>query len=116
MARRRSLAPCAFKGCPALTRETYCPEHKPESWAGRRGFEGYKGDWLRIRAQVLKEEPVCRMCGQEPSVTVDHIVPRARGGTDDRSNLQALCGDCRRAKDARDAAEGKRLAKEALGS
>ena len=110
--RRRRLAPCAAPGCPTLTRDTYCDVHKPEPWAGRRGFEGYKGDWLRIRAQVLHEEPFCRMCGR-PSTTVDHIVPRARGGTDERSNLQALCNDCRRRKDAADAAEGRRLAREA---
>ena len=112
MSRRRSLAPCAHRGCPTLTRDTYCDVHKPEPWAGRRGFEGYKGDWLRIRAQVLHEEPFCRMCGR-PSTTVDHIVPRARGGTDERSNLQALCNGCRRRKDAADAAEGRRLAREA---
>ena len=27
---------------------------------------------------------------------VDHIVPKFRGGTDDRSNLRILCGDCHR--------------------
>lgn len=90
-----------------MTRETYCEAHKPEPWPGRRGFEGYKGDWIRKRAQVMREEPNCRQCGR-PSVTVDHIIPRARGGTDERNNLQALCGDCRRKKDARDAAAGRR--------
>lgn len=110
MSRRRSLAPCAHRGCPTLTRDTYCDVHKPEPWAGRRGFEGYKGDWLRIRAQVLEEEPFCRICGA-PATTVDHIIPKARGGTDDRSNLQALCNECRRRKDAKDAADGRRLAK-----
>lgn len=111
MARRR-LAPCAAPGCPTLTRDTYCDVHKPEPWVGRRGFEGYGRDWLRLRAQVLREEPYCRECGQ-PSTTVDHIKPRARGGTDERRNLRGLCDDCRRVKDAKDATEGRRLAREA---
>ena len=110
--RRRSLAPCAHKGCLTLTKETYCAAHTPEAWAGRRGFKGYKGNWIPLRKQVLAEEPHCRLCGR-PSTTVDHITPRARGGSDDRSNLQALCGTCRRVKDATDAAEGRRLAREA---
>lgn len=30
--------------------------------------------------------------------TVDHIVPLAKGGTDARSNLQALCARCNKSK------------------
>src|SRR5690606_6721021 len=110
---RLSPYPTLFRsrGCPVLTRETYCPKHKPESWPGRRGFEGYKGDWLKLRAQVLREEPFCRQCGR-PATTVDHIIPKSQGGTDDRSNLQALCDTCRRRKDAADSAAGRRLARQ----
>ena len=32
---------------------------------------------------------------------VDHIVPKARGGSDDLRNLQVLCGPCNRSKGAR---------------
>lgn len=30
--------------------------------------------------------------------TVDHIVPRSMGGTDDESNLQCLCNACNASK------------------
>lgn len=40
MSRRRSLSPCAHRGCPTLTRDTYCDVHKPEP-------EGL--DWTRER-------------------------------------------------------------------
>jgi len=46
----------------------------------------------------------CRMCGRTSAVVelhVDHIVPVSRGGTNDMSNLQALCRDCNLGKSNR---------------
>ena len=43
----------------------------------------------------------CALCGvssSERRIEVDHIVPRSRGGTNDISNLQALCDECNRGK------------------
>ncbi|WP_272575920.1 HNH endonuclease, partial [Providencia sp. PROV273] len=34
--------------------------------------------------------------------TVDHIKPKAHGGTDDDSNLQSLCWPCHKRKTARE--------------
>lgn len=57
--------------------------------------------WDAIRARVLDEEPWCRMrCGR-PSTTVDHIIPRERGGGEGRENLAGMCGPCHRTKTAR---------------
>ena len=36
----------------------------------------------------------CNYCGTPHSLTVDHIIPRSRGGTSAKSNLQILCVDC----------------------
>lgn len=41
---------------------------------------------------------VCRVCGATEHVTIDHIVPRSRGGTNAPENLQVLCGYCNRRK------------------
>lgn len=99
---------CNIPGCPNLSvNKGRCALHPRPSWQGRRGFKGYKDNWLNLRAQVLKEEPTCRLCGA-PSITVDHILARAFGGSEARSNLQALCGGCRRIKDGQDAAKGRR--------
>lgn len=38
------------------------------------------------------------------SLEVDHIINIAEGGTDDDSNLQALCIPCHKAKTARESA------------
>ena len=58
--------------------------------------------WRRKRAAVLKGEPLCRQCSKNGRVTVatevDHITPRAEGGTDDPANLQSICYECHVAK------------------
>ena len=58
------------------------------------------------RYEVLKRAGRrCELCGvpaEERALEVDHIVPRRYGGSDDRSNLQALCWRCNANKGARD--------------
>lgn len=56
--------------------------------------------WRRLRASVLREEPLCLMCAEmgrtTAATTVDHIVPH--GGDPvafwKRDNLQSLCASC----------------------
>jgi 5-methylcytosine-specific restriction endonuclease McrA len=76
--------------------------------------------WASIRRMVIREEKHCFYCGAwllnqqgypAPSATVDHKIPRARGGTDERSNLCACCAACQQAKGSREGAEGAALAK-----
>ena len=51
--------------------------------------------WRRLRAEVLKRDPICRTpgCGRK-SVVADHIVQRERGGPDTLANLRGLCTEC----------------------
>lgn len=73
-----------------------------------RHKRGYGTHWDRLRAHVLATEPLCRVCASKtpPRVSlatnVDHIVPKSRRGIDALENLQPLCDDCRRDKDAAD--------------
>lgn len=68
-----------------------------------RQQRGYGQDWQRLRAAVLRDEPLCRMCGEMGHVTaateVDHIRP-FQGLADplrlDRTNLRPLCTPCHR--------------------
>lgn len=64
-----------------------------------------------MRAQVLKAQPLCEMCGREVAREVDHITPLARGGTHHRENLRAVCVGCHKAKTASDASDARKEAR-----
>lgn len=71
-------------------------------------------DWHQRRARVLRRDGHrCQyprhsggVCGQ-PANTCDHVVPFVEGGTDDESNLRALCEDHHYRKTAQEAARGR---------
>lgn len=61
---------------------------------------------LSQRERILaKGNGLCGICGSPirpyDEVHIDHIVPVARGGSDDDSNLQPAHGSCNRSKGAR---------------
>lgn len=48
-----------------------------------------------------RDDYMCRECGatnKQTRLHVDHIIPVAKGGTNDLDNLQTLCEDCNKAK------------------
>lgn len=111
--------PCAVYPCPNLARVGgYCPEHAAArqrdrdraraSQQGTSSQRGYGSKWRIIRAQFLSKHPLCcdpdrRHVGRvEVATDVDHILPRARGGSNRWENLQALCHACHSAKTVRD--------------
>lgn len=50
----------------------------------------------------------CNHCGRDDlSLTLDHIINRAEGGTDDRTNAQWLCSPCHDRKTAQERARGQ---------
>ena len=82
-----------------------------------RHARGYGSAWERIRASVLRRDShLCQPCLAKgrptPATQVDHITPKAKGGTDDRDNLQAICDECH---DAKTAADSGRRAKRIIG-
>lgn len=41
---------------------------------------------------------VCSWCGETDDLTIDHIIPVSKGGSDDPNNLRVLCRSCNCAK------------------
>lgn len=58
--------------------------------------------WVALAKRIKQRDGyVCVYCGADAN-TVDHIVPRSKGGTDDEHNLVTACNRCNGAKGARD--------------
>ncbi|WP_296216258.1 HNH endonuclease [uncultured Corynebacterium sp.] len=56
-------------------------------WGGRR--------IAALRGQVLATHgTVCHLCGMPGATSIDHIIPRAAGGTDDLDNLRPAHVSC----------------------
>ena len=55
-----------------------------------------KQDWKAIRRKIIeRDKKQCQGCGkQTEKLQVHHIKPRDQGGTNELSNLIALCGRC----------------------
>lgn len=69
----------------STTTVTACAGYKMTSFYGT-------AFWKKLRAQCLKRDRVCATPGcSRRAVVADHIIPRAKGGTDTLDNLRGLC-------------------------
>lgn len=114
----KPLRPCKHPGCPELTREGWCPAHRPKHQ--RRESAAYHS-WYglpiwtdRLRPAQLLREPFCRECARRglrtQATVVDHVRP-FRGDWAlfvDPANHQSLCKFHHDQKTAREQAEKRR--------
>lgn len=113
MSPRRPPGPCAQQGCPhRATHNGRCVEHavlqtqytRPDR--GTTTEQGYGWEWQKLREAYLRDNTHCVVCLAEGKLTaarvVDHIVPLRQGGSNDVSNLQALCDQCHNKKRQRE--------------
>ncbi|MFI3308924.1 HNH endonuclease [Ewingella allii] len=103
---------CRKHGCPKTTieRSGYCPDHINAGWEAHqqgksRHERGYGVQWDKLRPLILsRDKHLCQQCKREGRVTaaqtVDHIIAKANGGTDDHGNLESLCWPHHRTKTA----------------
>ena len=105
--------PCSHPGCPELTEARFCDKHARQEAARYEKYDRdphskkrYGRAWKRIRDRYVEAHPLCEECMNQGRMTqateVHHILPLARGGTHDESNLMALCTSCHSAITARD--------------
>lgn len=108
---QRPNKPCRRLGCNILTRNAngYCEAHQSDAapWQQSKSSaeRGYGSKWRKLREIVLRRDagicrcPECEKAGRVRIATeVDHIRPKAEGGTDDLSNLRAIAKSCHKAK------------------
>lgn len=62
------------------------------------------GEARRIWKDSIKESfnYKCAYCGSRENLTLDHVVPRFHGGTDETKNLICACAECNRDKSHED--------------
>lgn len=115
----RPKRPCSHPGCPKLTNGRFCEEHAIQE---EKRYEKYDRDpvmkkrygrsWKRIRDRYIAAHPLCEQCqklGKVKSATeVHHIKPLSQGGSNDVSNLMALCTSCHSEITAREGGRWKR--------
>lgn len=104
----RILPACSSPGCPdrsAPGARGRCAKHRiadvqaHDQRRGSSGKRGYGYSWQKLAEWVRQRDGhLCQECLRNGRVTagrpVDHIVAKAKGGTDDPSNLETLCHEC----------------------
>ena len=53
------------------------------------------------RALILRRDGCCQYCDSRKELTIDHVLPKSRGGQDTWENMVAACIACNNAKDNR---------------
>jgi len=102
---RKPKQPCAYPGCPRLSDERYCEEHRKlmakQYSRYKRSPDSnkkYGRSWREVRERYVAAHPLCERCLQDGRLTpveeVHHIKPVSQGGTNDASNLMSLCQSC----------------------
>ena len=89
-----SLRSCLEPGCRVLTRgQSRCPEHTKAAWSRRPARPDLQtAAWRKLSKRRRAMYPICEIPGcQRPSVQTDHIVRPDDGGTNEWSNLRAIC-------------------------
>jgi 5-methylcytosine-specific restriction endonuclease McrA len=79
-------------------RQSRCPDHQVPAVPRHRQYR-------KLRDRLITAHPYCHLCGQpfddpaDPPV-LDHVQPRARGGSHDESNLLPAHRSCNGRKGA----------------
>lgn len=101
---------CGICGRPAQAKRL-CASHYTDAW--RKAFHAESGYWPQRSSWISpknrlaiykRDDYMCYLCGDNLSLdtpvncpkalTLDHVHPRSKGGTDDPDNLKTCCREC----------------------
>lgn len=117
----KPLRPCRYPGCVALTRDGWCPAHKPNPRKSVRRESAQWHNWYslnvwtqELRPAQLLREPFCRECARHGfrvlATDVDHVQDHKGDWAKfiDESNLESLCHPCHSRKTMREQWQNRR--------
>ena len=109
---RKRLSVCSVAGCPTLTDQGRCDDHRrsAERQRGSAAERGYGGAaWSLARRIVLLRDPICVLCGRAFATVADHwpdsrreLVAMGVRDPDAPHRLRALCARCHGKETARE--------------
>lgn len=75
------------------------PLHSPKEYLFNL-YTTSSGEAKRMWRQHIKEQwnRQCAYCGSEENLTIDHVIPRSKGGADFTKNVVCCCQDCNQSK------------------
>lgn len=68
--------------------------HKRNARIAGNGGSFTAGEWELLKEQYGYRCPACGKREPEIKLTIDHVIPIAKGGVNTISNIQPLCGNC----------------------
>ena len=69
--------------------------HRRRTWIEHSATQFTKAEWYGLCARYKFR---CLCCGKKRPLTIDHIVPLSKGGSNGIENLQPLCKPCNQKK------------------
>ena len=72
-----------------------------------RGTPSWRISTAKRFAIYARDGHACVYCGSGEMLSLDHVIPRSKGGTDSAENLVAACQPCNSSKRDRDLTEWK---------
>jgi 5-methylcytosine-specific restriction protein A len=91
------------KRIPTFKPARFAPRGEARPTAAARGY--CSAAWRRTRLAVIaRDQGICQLCGMlvVGSPDIDHIVEKAKGGTEAMQNLRTACKSCHSKRTVRD--------------
>ncbi|WCM21394.1 HNH endonuclease [Paraburkholderia bryophila] len=90
--------------CMAEDRRLYhetITERVLEKLVRQKFFQRRREYQAQFDAVFARDKEACVYCGKRKHLTLDHVMPKSRGGSDDFENLALACRSCNSSKGAR---------------